>query len=1458
MKRIVLHSISVMILMTILVLTTAQANPRSPAQANPQPHRPPNVGSIFYKVRLVLGTWKPAENSEPLKVSANVNASLDYSGNGKIDAFDIRKLLEPLQNISPHYPRLLDIRVIRGGVYSHVLNGLNHILTSSPEGGIPGWHDWERKWLGKIKDILLPRSDVDKDEDTDFEDIVSVANILALHRESPTPYRTFLAPGGRLRSIAYVWANLVSGPSDNGLEVISINDLVAVAKDPKMMPWNLEAATTALSEKGKVVWPTDIDNWLKTPAVKGSTKAKQALALLKRAFANVNSDHIVDYADLVEVGNAVFAEGTIPITTQNVNRDKNVDGIDIVDGADIVFVTTYIDAQTNVAPILASSVSFRYRDISKWTLEATENNKTTAAARLTSLMAHLLPQWANVNGDATVDFSDLIFVGDVYSKIASDASVTTTARATADADKDKAVDIHDIILVAQETAGNPETAVTKAMLVDRIEMFTQAEVDKWIKQVDSVDPTSIYYPDTVKSKAKSVLERLKAALPVRSADVNGDKQISVVDLILVANAVKGTVRDGDRPNTNGDLFVTDADVLFVAENFPNQDPATISSDIWNTVPNIKPVFTHADVKLWISQASGKARVIEVLGYLSWARTVALMDVDNDGEVDFTDLILVGNAVKRSKSEPDINGDGSVNVYDIYNGAASISTANRTAVAATEAVRAVTLHFDRTDIDSWIESAQELEFTDVVAVLELLKAPLLSADVDGSGQIDFHDIKAVGNYLKTPRGSLSFQGRTDVNGDRIVDFKDLFRVAQVIDEGLSANNVYDGLNLYAAAAAALFTSSDMQGWIRLALAEYGEQDSMDVLRKFDFALRSPPADVNTNFSIDFYDLGEVGNYIKQPTTYPKGRTDVNENETVDVQDLLLVAEAIHKTAQAKVIEAAITMGTPASRATPATSQPNNKKNPVTVSIYESTQLNLHEAAARVAFTAADMQGWIRTATQQYSDNTDAIAVLRVFAEALQKREVELKKQAADFNNDKTLDFKDIIAIGEALVSTPTGDVNGDGELDVDDMAVVVTTIHEAPDLDAGRLLSAAGLKTAIAGQIEAFAFHEWDVNAWIKEATDGGHTTLVTALNVIKASPALTSPDVVDDDTLDFKDIIAIGNAIVHGKKGTNLREDVTRNDRLDVGDMAVVVGAIITYASDPDTVRETVLGNTALANIVARQTTPFAFHEWDVNAWIKEATDEGHTTLVTALNVIKASPKLSSPDVVDDGTLDFQDVIAVGNAIHQDSSGGNLSADVKSANDVKRDNLLNIYDMAEVVNAILKHAADPGTVRTTIFGEAAIRTAVGGTPPEFSRAKVDAWIKDANKGGYTVLVNALGILKNQVPVNQGGPQAPALTLALPKETGLLTNYPNPFNPETWIPYHLAAPAKVSIAIYAADGRLVRTLDLGHLPAGRYHEKSSAAYWDGRNAQGEPVASGLYFYTFTAGEFTATKKMLIMK
>lgn len=97
-----------------------------------------------------------------------------------------------------------------------------------------------------------------------------------------------------------------------------------------------------------------------------------------------------------------------------------------------------------------------------------------------------------------------------------------------------------------------------------------------------------------------------------------------------------------------------------------------------------------------------------------------------------------------------------------------------------------------------------------------------------------------------------------------------------------------------------------------------------------------------------------------------------------------------------------------------------------------------------------------------------------------------------------------------------------------------------------------------------------------------------------------------------------------------------------------------------------------------------------------------------------------------------------------------------------------------------------------------------------------------------------------------------------KSTEVFQNYPNPFNPETWIPYQLAAPADVTLTIYASDGPVVRTLTLGQKPVGIYRSKSRAAHWDGKNQRGEPVASGVYFYTLTTDDFSATRKMLIRK
>jgi hypothetical protein len=103
-----------------------------------------------------------------------------------------------------------------------------------------------------------------------------------------------------------------------------------------------------------------------------------------------------------------------------------------------------------------------------------------------------------------------------------------------------------------------------------------------------------------------------------------------------------------------------------------------------------------------------------------------------------------------------------------------------------------------------------------------------------------------------------------------------------------------------------------------------------------------------------------------------------------------------------------------------------------------------------------------------------------------------------------------------------------------------------------------------------------------------------------------------------------------------------------------------------------------------------------------------------------------------------------------------------------------------------------------------------------------------------------------------------ITYEIPKETKLLPNYPNPFNPETWVPYRLAKDSSVTLTIYDTMGKLVRTIQVGHKPAAVYESRDKAIYWDGRNDYGERVATGIYFYNLTAKDFTATRKMVILK
>ena len=216
--------------------------------------------------------------------------------------------------------------------------------------------------------------------------------------------------------------------------------------------------------------------------------------------------------------------------------------------------------------------------------------------------------------------------------------------------------------------------------------------------------------------------------------------------------------------------------------------------------------------------------------------------------------------------------------------------------------------------------------------------------------------------------------------------------------------------------------------------------------------------------------------------------------------------------------------------------------------------------------------------------------------------------------------------------------------------------------------------------------------------------------------------------------------------------------------------------------------------------------------------------------VISIEGQLASGDVNRDGQVSILDMVLV--ARHFGKTGS-----AHSEVDVNGDGVINILDLIIVAQHMGESTA---AAAPSILAMKGIE--------ELDPATIQAWIERAQleDDGSVVFQEGIAYLQR------------LLASLIPEQTALLANYPNPFNPETWIPYHLAASADVTLKIYDLQGRIVRALDLGHQLAGQYESRSRAAYWDGRNTVGEPVASGVYFYTLTAGNFTATGKMLIRK
>ena len=201
-----------------------------------------------------------------------------------------------------------------------------------------------------------------------------------------------------------------------------------------------------------------------------------------------------------------------------------------------------------------------------------------------------------------------------------------------------------------------------------------------------------------------------------------------------------------------------------------------------------------------------------------------------------------------------------------------------------------------------------------------------------------------------------------------------------------------------------------------------------------------------------------------------------------------------------------------------------------------------------------------------------------------------------------------------------------------------------------------------------------------------------------------------------------------------------------------------------------------------------------------------------------------SYDLNGDGTVNIQDLILVA----QNFGKANLQADANG------DGVVDVFDLI----AVAQHSDSAAQAPSILVDHGAV----------LNVETVQKWIDMAYAADDGSLAFKEGITNLEH----------LLRVILPDKTHLLSNYPNPFNPETWIPYRLAEDAFVTLTIYDTLGRVVRTLNVGHQIAAVYESRSKAIYWDGRNSLGEQVASGIYLYHLDAGDFSATRRMVILK
>ena len=215
---------------------------------------------------------------------------------------------------------------------------------------------------------------------------------------------------------------------------------------------------------------------------------------------------------------------------------------------------------------------------------------------------------------------------------------------------------------------------------------------------------------------------------------------------------------------------------------------------------------------------------------------------------------------------------------------------------------------------------------------------------------------------------------------------------------------------------------------------------------------------------------------------------------------------------------------------------------------------------------------------------------------------------------------------------------------------------------------------------------------------------------------------------------------------------------------------------------------------------------------------------------ITASP---NPDANLDGRINVLDLIVVASSFNEQPPGNPLA-------DTNKDGVVNLFDLVFVVEHLSQNAAAPAQL--------AFIESIPSSTKDVIAAQRALTELEAIPNKTPRIQLAIELLRHYLSIADQNV----------KETKLLPNYPNPFNPDTWIPYQLSEVSTVNVKIYDVTGSLVRTIQVGHKPTGYYLTRDRAVYWDGRNERGESVSSGVYFYTLNTENYTQTRRMVIVK